>query len=226
MKFKGTIIITDPCYIIKDNLLKHPKPEDFNLPYSVYSKPYDKYSTPNELAYKVACDKYWEEKSEYDDWEKCEYGSNMKVLGINNYISEPTIYGDWGCNTYQTFSDPKEQLSKINRIYKLLDKEEEKNGVSTSQFKKYKQELDSITADLKNIGSFCADAGMVALFLLDEVLKYNPDFNKWIKDHPWCVTTIEDFDGNAEYYVDEYYEATLLELVILTFLQLRQVFNY
>lgn len=27
------------------------------------------------------------------------------------------------------------------------------------------------------IGKFCADAGMVAVFLLDEVLKYNPDFD-------------------------------------------------
>lgn len=35
----------------------------------------------------------------------------------------------------------------------------------------------SATVDLKNIGGFCADAGMVAVFLLDEVLKYNPNFD-------------------------------------------------
>lgn len=53
------------------------------------------------------------------------------------------------------------------------------------------------------LGKFCADAGLVAVFLLDEVRKYNPDIDKWIKEHPWCVTTIEDFDGNVEYYLDE-----------------------
>lgn len=29
MNFNGTIIITDPCYIIKECPLERPKPEDF-----------------------------------------------------------------------------------------------------------------------------------------------------------------------------------------------------
>ena len=44
------IIITDPCYVIKENT---------------------------------------------DDWEKCEYGDKMEVLGIKNYKVRDTIYGDW-----------------------------------------------------------------------------------------------------------------------------------
>lgn len=47
----------------------------------------------------------------------------------------------------------------------------------------------------KPIGEFCADAGMVSVFLLDEVLKYNPDFNYHI-EKPWTTTLIKDFDGD------------------------------
>ena len=39
MKFKGTIIITDPCYVIKKNNYPSPKPADFNLPESIDRKP-------------------------------------------------------------------------------------------------------------------------------------------------------------------------------------------
>ena len=59
MKFKGTIIITDPCYVIKKNNYPSPKPADFNLPESIDRKPYKEYKTPDELAYKAACDKYF-----------------------------------------------------------------------------------------------------------------------------------------------------------------------
>ena len=90
-----TIIITDPCYIIKND----------------------------------------------EDWDNCEYGDYMDVLeGITNYESSNTIYGDWSCTIYE---GDIEQHSDNN----------------------------------KKLGNFCADAGMVAVFELDEVLKYNPNFN-------------------------------------------------
>lgn len=52
--------------------------------------------------------------------------------------------------------------------------------------------------DEKNtvLGGFTADAGMVGVFELDEVLKYNPDFNLY-KESPWCVTIIPDFTGEV-----------------------------
>lgn len=109
MKFKGDIIITDPCYIIKKNS---------------------------------------------GDRGKCGYGDNMKALGIENYLCRDTIYGDWSCTTFN--SDTKEA-----------------------------------------IGEFCADAGMVAVFLLDEVLAYNPDFD-FYETKPWTTTLIKDFDGDIE----------------------------
>jgi len=58
----------------------------------------------------------------------------------------------------------------------------------------------------EKIGSFCADAGLVSVFLLDEVLKYNP-YYKYEND--WSVTYIKDFKGTVQFvvvYTDGYYE--------------------
>lgn len=122
MKFKGDVIITDPCYIIR---AEHHE---------------------TELITK-------------DDWEACEYGEKMEVLGIKNYLTRDTLYGDWSCSTFNK------------------DKNEK-------------------------IGEFCADTGHVSVFLLDEVLAYNPDFDYHNK-RPWTTTLIKDFDGDIEIKVIE-----------------------
>ena len=54
---------------------------------------------------------------------------------------------------------------------------------------------------MKAIGGFCA--GLVGVFLLDEILAYNPDWKSWIEEHSWCATIIEDFEGEVEYYIDK-----------------------
>ena len=92
-EFDGDIIITDPCYIIRNE---------------------------NEIT--------------ENDWHYCECGEYMERLGIKNYLTHDTIFGDWGCTVFD--SDTK-----------------------------------------KPLGHFCADAGLVSVFLLDEVLAYNPNFN-------------------------------------------------
>lgn len=190
MYFKGTVVITDPCYIIKKNPIKYPDEKDFGLPASISNKPFKDYSTPEELAYKDALDKYYEESRKYDDWGKCDWGENMEVLGIHNYISKSTIYGDWSCSTYQTKEEPKEFMESILRI--LNDNLE--NGEDSEDWIPYEGEY---------IGEFCADAGLVGVFLLDEILAYNPEWKSWIEEHPWCATIIEDFEGEVEYYIDK-----------------------
>ena len=109
MEFDGDIIITDPCYIEKDD----------------------------------------------DD---CVY--NCEQYGITNYMTRNTLYGDWSCTTFD-----------------LNTKEP--------------------------IGQFCADAGMVSVFLLDEVLRYNPDFDLHI-NNPWTTTWIKNFKGTVQFVVKEH----------------------
>lgn len=41
---------------------------------------------------------------------------------------------------------------------------------------------------------------MVGVFLLDEVLKYNPDFNYHI-ERPWTTTLIKNFDGEIDFEI-------------------------
>lgn len=160
MYFKGTIV--NPCYIIKENPIKCPNEEDFGLLASISSKPFKDYSTPEELAYKAALDYYFSESRKYDDWGKCDFGENMEVLGIHNYISESTIYG--GCTTYQTEEEPKELLESILRV--LNDNLED-----------------------EEYGELPIPDEAIGVFLLDDA--YNPDWKSWIEEHSWCATIIE-----------------------------------
>lgn len=169
MKFKGTIIITDPCYIVKKCTKKNPYP----FPWTT-----ENIKAPN---IEEMVKKYNEWRDAHDDWTKCMYGQNMEVLGIKHYICESTIYGDWGCTTYKVDSNPKEIVDNFA--------EAEENG-------------RDYVVECSALGNFCADAGLVAVFLLDEVRKYNPDIDEWIASHDWCVTTIPDFDGEVNYYID------------------------
>lgn len=177
MKFKGTIIITDPCYIIRSYEDLRPKFStwpglegvSFNTKFSDFTKEqmdaYEKFEAANNAF-----------NQEYDDWDKCGMGEFMGELGINHCIVEDTIYGDWSCGTFLAKENPRELIDRL-----------------------VKEECE---IEATQLGSFCADAGKVAVFLLDEVREYNPDIDNWIAEHPWCVTTIEDFDGNVEYYID------------------------
>ena len=102
--------------------------------------------------------KKWREIEEkYDDWQISDYGKNMEQLGITNYLTHDTIYGDWSCTTFDI--DTK-----------------------------------------KSIGQFCADAGEVSVFSLKEIRAYNPNIDKWIEEHSWCVTKIPNFTGDV--YID------------------------
>ena len=64
---------------------------------------------------------------------------------------------------------------------------------------KLRKEGEEIKEKYKDIilGYFCADAGLVSVFLLDEVLKYNPDFD-YHEKREWTTTLIKDFDGDIE----------------------------
>lgn len=54
----------------------------------------------------------------------------------------------------------------------------------------------------KRIGSFCADSGMTGVFLLDEVLKYNPNFDEYVT-YPDAASVIRDFHGEIQTIVEE-----------------------
>lgn len=154
MKFKGSIVITDPCYIMKD--------EDWT----------DGYRMPE---------------------------------GFTNYICRDTIYGDWSCMTYKGDADTDlpaawdQIFFKFFNEYNFAGKTEEEKTAMYEEFSKTKKEW----VEKNCYGEFCADAGEVCVVYLDEAIKYNPEFETFIKEHPWCVTVIEDFDGEVEESVED-----------------------
>lgn len=94
------------------------------------------------------------------------YVGSHRDPNFSTYIYRGTIYGDWSCTTFE-----------------LKESSKDKPTEEISQ------------EDIKgNIGLFCADAGLVGVFLLDEVLKFNPDFDYHVK-RTRTTTLIEDFDG-------------------------------
>lgn len=187
MRFKGDIIITDPCYICKEKkeVGEYPKVKDYfsydeKDDYPDYRKMDEREikeveketGLPRRLLldewihkseqYEKENKKYEEALQEYrknniSDWDLSNFGTSMEALGIKNYIRRDTLYGDWSCTTYNSDTNEK-------------------------------------------IGNFCADAGMVGVFLLDEVLKYNPDFDYHV-ERPWTTTLIKDFDGEIDFEI-------------------------
>jgi hypothetical protein len=153
MKFKGDIIITDPCYIIREDkdykdMVNKPKFEDY-MTNKTYAENPELWETEMEKLNEA--EKKWRRENP-DHWDECDYGQDMEVLGIKTYLTSDTEYGDWSCTTYNE--------------------------------------------DGEKLGEFCADAGLVSVFLLDEVLKYNPEFDDHIAK-PWTTTLIKDFDGEV-----------------------------
>ena len=163
-------VITDPCYIVKNCTEENPYP----FPWTTVN-----IKAPN---IDEMIKQYVEWEDTHDDWSRCDSGHNMEALGIHNYITESTIYGDWGCTTYKITEDP----------YKVIN-----------NFIEAQEKGEDYGIDCSKLGDFCADAGLVSVFNLDEVRKYNPDIDEWIASHDWCVTTIPDFDGEVNYYVDK-----------------------
>lgn len=130
MRFKGTIIITDPCYIDNDHIL-------------------------------------WDSEN-FDIFS----GRGLQKFGFTDYIWDTTVYGDWSCTTFELKSEA------VNKSIGALSIEDMKS----------------------QLGNFCADAGLVGVFYLEEVLKFNPTFDYHI-ERKWTTTLIEDFDGEIEYIV-------------------------
>lgn len=55
----------------------------------------------------------------------------------------------------------------------------------------------------ESLGNFCADAGLVGVFDLEEVIKAYPDAKKFVEENTWCASVIHNFTGDI--YADAVY---------------------
>lgn len=111
--FEGDIIITDPCYIMKeikcnieiDEFLKYKTPKE-----------YPDYDGKISKEYQEDCEKWRKARKDffkkYNDFEICNNGYDLNKLGFTNYITRDTIYGDWKCTTFN--KDTREKLGKFS----------------------------------------------------------------------------------------------------------------
>ena len=154
----------------------------------------------------------------------------MEHLGFTNYICGSTIYGDWSYFTYKGSEPNEEVIDNWRDLYleffcdynsqEYIDNPEKRKELYNT-FVKDKQDF----LDKYCYGEFCADAGMVGVFDLDEVRKYNSDIDEWIASHKWCVTVIPDFEGEVEYQIDDNGDAHIIGTGNIGFIQLNQDFN-
>ena len=150
-----------------------------------------------------------------DLWEESDYGEDLSVFGCSQWISEDTNYGDWSCTVYKgPKSECETLLMQIDDLYVQLDHLSRIDPNFVEKEQHLNDALDYLSYQFderySKLGRFCADAGMVCVVYLDEVLKVNPHFKEWVNSHPWCATIIEDFDGDIEYDIDKYDNAHII----------------
>lgn len=178
-EFDGDIIITDPCYIIR---------KDREKDYQSAPNRYDfiSYSTIEEYPdYRYDADSL-EDYSEQYEKEQKQYDEAMEKWEKENI-------DDWERCEY---GDDMEALGIINS----MTRDTIYGDWSCTTFD---------TNTKQPIGYFCADAGLVSVFLLDEVLKYNPNlFNEHHmpenNEPPFWVTIIKNFKGTIQFVVEQY----------------------
>lgn len=120
----------------------------------------------------------------------------------SSLMERGTIYGDWTCMVYKGSIDDSEMVEKVSEWgKKYLEFWHKVNNALGEERKNLVDEFDSfkhIWLKENTYGEFTADAGLVGIFDWD---KLDSSDMKWIVLHPWCVTVIDDFDGDVEFNV-------------------------
>lgn len=200
MYFKGSIVITDPCYLVKHNEKKMPpeyellRPKEKDYLSFEHERDYPD-AIPKEVHELTAVESYMLElihnkkinKKSFIPIKSKQYEKEFQCLLDAEFEWKKPYMGDWeltGCG---------ENMGILGLTHYMT---------STTYYGDWGCTVYNIKTDQK-LGEFCADSGMVGVFNLEEVLMYNPDFKKFIEEHPWCVTVIENFNGNVEFEIKE-----------------------
>ena len=229
VRFDGDIIITDPCYIIREDKNKQ----------LIHELVFENVEQPKLKDYYSIISKYggFPDEEEYPDCEMLEMDDPRVTDRERTHRKElyEMVYGLRKC--LPDFNEElDEHLAKYTRVpYSVTYRKENKayleayakyednNPNSDWDYCEYGEGMQKLglttflcnstiygdwscttfdTDTKEPIGRFCADAGQVAVFLLDEVLKYNPDFDYHI-NRPWTTTLIRDFHGTVELRLEE-----------------------
>lgn len=224
LRFDGDIIITDPCYLMKrgeENQLVHilgfdlvQKPEYKNFfsgipgPNKTLSDrdyadcvmlhltdsrltPVDISTAEIELGTRESLARLFEEKFSMEEAKENFLVPYSEIFRKENasYMAALSVYDetrdDW---SYCQCGNWMERLG----IRTYLCNSTHYGDWSCTTYNTDNKEI---------IVQFCADSGLVGIFLLDEVLKYNPDFDYHL-NRKHTTTWIKDFHGTVELHIE------------------------
>ena len=200
MRFDGDIIITDPCYVVKNNrasMEDYPSFWDYlsKATWIVDEKGQKRYHYPKPEEYpdcRIA------ERKDFQDGKIGDIEFRLEVE-LANY---PRKVSDTLKAEVEKWHEAKNNWHEKNKDdWEICDygANMEALGIThylcaSTKYGDWSCHTYTDTPEHTVLGQFCADAGLVGVFLLDEVKKYNPDY-AGIEKSPHAVTLIKDFHG-------------------------------
>lgn len=214
VRFVGDILITDPCYIIREdhkiNYNTHPNMEDYYSKYKIIGNGHKGYPRPdmyedvtwidmkkplraNELpeGYRTP-DREAKLIDAYETWIR---GTKTKNPNIRRVPFSPTYETENEAYNKAVAKWETEQEDDWEKC--CCGEAMEKLGLNTfivcgTIYGDWSCTVfNSLTKE--KMGEFCADSGQVGIFLMKEVLEYNPNLD--LPKH--CATIIKNFDGHV-----------------------------
>lgn len=214
VRFVGDILITDPCFIIREdrkmNYNAYPKMEDYYSKYKIIGDGHKGYPSPDmyedvtwidmerplrphELPTNHRTPEREHEAAEaFDKWIHGEKTKNPRIHRVAfsfTYEAENQAYNDAVKKWEEEQGDDWEKCCCGGAMMNL--------GIETSLVCDtiygdwYCTTYNSLTKE--KLGEFCADSSQVGIFLMSEVLTYNPNLD--LPKH--CATIIKNFDGHV-----------------------------
>lgn len=174
------IIITDPCYIIKRQ------------------KQHSDYNNLSKKEYEIIEEMHNYKEKINEEWRK---QGNFTIQQIYDFLTKIDEYK----RNYEEIKRQKYNLNKDD--WEDTDYGQNLKAIGFNNYISRNTIYGDWSCTTFNentdepIGDFCADSGMVAVLELDEVLKYNPDFNYHI-EKPWTTTLIKNFTGDVWFEIE------------------------
>lgn len=222
IRFDGDIIITDPCYIIRED----------DTEQLIHELTFEQVEKPKQEDY-YSCTPKHKGLPGPEDYQDCivldlddpRITPNMKDLYQSLYEMTKSvgIYNEEELAKWLKAPYSETYEKENAAYYRAWCKYDANNPRNDWEYCDYGESMENLglktflcestiygdwscttfNSDTKEpIGRFCADAGQVAVFLLDEVLKYNPKFDYHL-NRKWTTTLIKDFHGTVELHLED-----------------------
>lgn len=141
-----------------------------------------------------------------EDWKKSKCSTDLEILGLKTFINKSNLYGNCFSNVYKSKTDPEKFIEHLWNNINIRSQTLAKFGYNSEEYSKYNNYVKYLYDQLEDLGEIYHESGNLTVCLLKEILEYNPSFDK----EECSCTTIPNFEGNIEYYIDNFQEPHLV----------------